>query len=73
MLRSIRHYTMPKVFSDHKPIFLESGDWETLPSSFKFENMWIQEEGFINMIKDGSRPTLYKLPQALRCYRNSET
>ena len=41
---------MPRVFSDHKPI-LESGDWEASPSYFKFENMWLQAECFIDMIK----------------------
>ncbi|XP_055836405.1 uncharacterized protein LOC129905041 [Solanum dulcamara] len=50
MFTAIRQYTMPRVISDHKPI-LESGDWEASPSYFKFENMWLQAEGFIDMIK----------------------
>ncbi|XP_060190379.1 uncharacterized protein LOC132619509 [Lycium barbarum] len=51
MFNTIKQYPLPRVFSDHKPIILESGDWETTPSYFKFENMWLQAEGFMDMIE----------------------
>ncbi|XP_060195161.1 uncharacterized protein LOC132624393 [Lycium barbarum] len=51
MFNTIKQYPLPRVFSDHKPIILESGDWETTPSYFKFENMWLQAEGFMGMIE----------------------
>ncbi|CAN4081739.1 unnamed protein product [Withania somnifera] len=43
---------MPRVFSDHKPIILESGDWEATPSYSKFENMWLQPAGFLDMVRE---------------------
>lgn len=37
--RKLTQMVLPNVISDHKPIMLESGDWEVNPSYFKFENM----------------------------------
>lgn len=42
---------LPRPISDHKPLMLECGEWETTHSYFKFENMWLQQEGFIDMVK----------------------
>ncbi|CAN4081144.1 unnamed protein product [Withania somnifera] len=36
MFKAIKQYTLPRVILDHKPIILESGDWEASPSFFKF-------------------------------------
>lgn len=38
--------------SDHRPVLLLNGDWEDNPSYFKFENMWLQEEWFLDKIKE---------------------
>lgn len=40
--QSIKQLVLPRVISDHKPLLLENGDWETTSSYFKFENMWLQ-------------------------------
>ncbi|XP_047259646.1 uncharacterized protein LOC124892401 [Capsicum annuum] len=50
--RAIKQSALPKVISDHKPILLESGDWDVSPSYFKFENMWLQSESFLEKLKD---------------------
>lgn len=48
---SVKQIALPRVVSDHKPIVLESGDWSSDPSYFKFENMWWQQEGFLDLVK----------------------
>nr|XP_033512764.1 uncharacterized protein LOC117277437 [Nicotiana tomentosiformis] len=48
---SVKQIALPRVVSDHKPIVLESGDWSSDPSYFKFENMWLQQEGFLDLVK----------------------
>ncbi|XP_070045594.1 uncharacterized protein [Nicotiana tomentosiformis] len=47
----VRQIALPKVISDHRPIILESGDWDATPSFFKFENMWLQSEEFLGKLK----------------------
>lgn len=47
----VKQMALPKVISDHKPIMLESGDWETNRSYLKFEKMWLQTEGFLDRVK----------------------
>lgn len=48
--KAIKQLALPKVISDHKPLLLESGVWGSTPSYFKFENIWLQKEGFIDLI-----------------------
>ncbi|XP_070003185.1 uncharacterized protein [Nicotiana sylvestris] len=50
--KDVRQIALPKVISDHMPILLESGDLDATPSYFKFENMWLQSEGFIDKLKN---------------------
>jgi hypothetical protein len=40
-----------RVCSDHAPIFLSSGCPQSGKRAFKFENMWLKEEGFVTKIK----------------------
>ncbi|XP_070031561.1 uncharacterized protein [Nicotiana tomentosiformis] len=47
----IKQIALPKVISDHNPIMMESGDWDSNPSYFKFENRWLNTEGFLEKIK----------------------
>lgn len=51
-LRPIKQISLPRPISDHKPLLLECGDWDTTHSYFKFVHMWLQQEGFINMINE---------------------
>lgn len=43
---------MQRVISDHVPIALFCGHWEQSKSYFKFENWWLNQEGFVERIKD---------------------
>ena len=68
--KSIKQIAVPKVMSDHRPVLLLNGDWEDNPSYFKFENMWLQEEGFLDKIKEWSQnysirgsPDFYFIPE----------
>ncbi|KAH0740076.1 hypothetical protein KY290_033119 [Solanum tuberosum] len=49
---AVNQLAFPKVTSDHRPIVLESGDWSANPSYFKFENMWLQHDGFTEKVKE---------------------
>jgi hypothetical protein len=40
-----------RVCSDHAPIFLASGCPQSGKRAFKFENMWLKEEGFVAKVK----------------------
>ncbi len=39
---------LPRPLSDHSPILVEAARGK---SSFKFENMWLKSEGFVDMVK----------------------
>ena len=44
---------LPRPSLDHFPILLEGGRRRaTGPAPFRFENMWIKEEGFKDLIRD---------------------
>jgi hypothetical protein len=40
------------VCSDHTPIILTRGGLQNRKRSFKFENMWLKEEGFVDKVRD---------------------
>jgi hypothetical protein len=42
---------MLRVCSDHAPILLSSGCTQSGKRAFKFENMWLKEEGFVAKVK----------------------
>ncbi|CAN4089863.1 unnamed protein product [Withania somnifera] len=49
--RNIRQQIMPKVLSDHSLITLQCGDWERRRSYSKFENWWLNVDGFKELIQ----------------------
>ena len=52
VLKDVKHSAMARVISNHTPIILEYVYWEAPSSYFKFENMWLQSEGFLEMVKE---------------------
>jgi hypothetical protein len=40
------------ICSDHTPILLTKGGMQSGKHSFKFENMWLREEGFVEKVRD---------------------
>lgn len=52
VFRNIKQTLLHKVTSDHNPIMLRSGNWIPMRSYFKFENWWLQTEGFLDRVKE---------------------
>ncbi|CAN4114263.1 unnamed protein product [Withania somnifera] len=50
--RKIRQSILQRVTSDHTPLMLQCGEWDTTKSYFKFENWWLQIEGFNEKVKN---------------------
>lgn len=48
----VRQTLLPRVGSDHNPILLTCGDWSWHKAYFKFENWWLEVEGFKDKVKD---------------------
>ena len=46
------HSILPKPVSDHAPILLDGGGIRKGKAPFKFENMWLQVEGFKDLIRN---------------------
>ena len=44
---------LPRPLSDHHPILMEGGRWTVKgPSPFRFENMWLKEEGLKTLVEE---------------------
>ena len=48
---NVSQWVLPRVLSDHCPLLLEAGVVRRSQSAFKFENMWLKVEGFVNRVK----------------------
>ena len=42
---------MSKLLSDHFPIVLEGGSFHRGRRPFRFENMWLKDEGFVERVR----------------------
>ena len=53
MFSNVIQTVLPRPISDHFPIALKGGRGMVRgPSPFRFENMWLKEEGFKLLIKE---------------------
>lgn len=43
-------HSLPRIISDHMPILLDSGGIQQGRSPFRFENMWLLSEGFVERV-----------------------
>lgn len=50
--RNIKQSILERVTSDHSPLSLQCSNWEPSKSYFKFENWWLQTEGFKERVKE---------------------
>ena len=48
---NISQRVLPRVILDHCPLLLEVGVVQQGRSAFKFENMWLQVEGFVDRVQ----------------------
>lgn len=50
--KAIKQIVIPRVSSDHVPLLLQCGDWKKSNSYFKFESLWLEVDGFTDMLKE---------------------
>ncbi|KAL4625272.1 hypothetical protein ACB092_05G013600 [Castanea dentata] len=48
---NVSQRVLPRILSDHCPLLLEAGVVRRGRSAFKFENMWLKDEGFVDRVK----------------------
>lgn len=48
---NVHQFSVPRPVSDHCPIFLDSQIDSWGPSPFRFELMWLEEKGFVELVQ----------------------
>ena len=48
---SVSQQRLPRLLSDHFPIVLEGGSFQRGRKPFRFENMWLKDEGFVERVR----------------------
>ena len=48
---NVSQRVLPRVGSNHCPLLVEVGGVSKGHSAFKFENMWLKDEGFVAMVE----------------------
>ena len=48
---NVSQRVLPRVVSDHCPLLVVAGNVNKGRSAFKFENMWLKEEGFVERVR----------------------
>lgn len=50
---------LPQLYFDYFPIFLESARLGSGKKPFRFENMWLKEKGFMDMVRERWRSYVF--------------
>ena len=48
---NVSQRVLPRVISDHCPLLLEAGVVRRGRNAFKFKNMWLKAEGFVDRVQ----------------------
>jgi hypothetical protein len=62
---SITQHRLPRLLFDHFPLMLECGQFQHGKRPFRFENMWLQVEGFVDHVRSGGVPIIFMALQAM--------
>ena len=64
-LQGVHQVILPKITSDYFPILLHIKEVPSVRRPFKFENMWLEVEGFTDLVKSFWGQLNVSVPQLL--------